>query len=100
MKGRTSATGSLCIPVVAMMDVLGQQEPKARIGPLPLADGGLKLHATLLRSTDLASVSDQESPQATNQKVDYPGAGKMLIPATYFTHRIRLVSFPERLLCI
>ena len=49
------------MPVVAMVDVLGQQEPKARIGPLPLADGGLKLHAALLRSTDLASVSDPES---------------------------------------
>ena len=53
------------MPVVIVVDVPGQQKPKARIGPLPFADGSLKLHATLLRSTDLASVLDQGSPQAS-----------------------------------
>ena len=56
MNGMTSVTGGLCMcmPVVAMMEVAGQQEPKARIVLLPLANGSLKLHAALLRSMGLA----------------------------------------------
>ena len=67
MNGMICASGDLCMPVVAMVDVLGQQEAKARIGPLPLPDGRLKSYAALLHSTGLASVLDQKSPQAMTQ---------------------------------
>ena len=92
MNGMTSAAGSLCMPVVAMVDVLGQQEAKARIGPLPLADGSLKLHAALLRSTGLASVSDQESPQAAFQKVPWGRQNAATCNIPYTSHETDQLS--------
>ena len=89
MIGMTSGTGSLCMPVEVMVEMPRQQETKARIGPLPLANGRLKLHTALLRSIFRASpwcqIRTLSTPQLTSA---YTGAGRMQTPANCLTHSI------------